>query len=268
MGRQKKNNNHKISVVLPVFNEPKILKTLKTLDEELARAFAKYEIVCVNDGSFDETLAKIRRFNSPKLKLVTYPLNVGKGFALCHGFTQASGDMIAFLDSDLEIHPKQLRLFTDLMDLVKADIVIGSKRHPLSQVNYSFSRKLYSRGFQFLVRLLFGLKVRDTQVGIKLFRRRVLEKVVPRIVVKRWAFDLELLVVAHHLGFRRIIEAPIELKKRRFGSKINLGSVRHFLVDTAAIFYRRHLVKHYDRALTASNHKRYRIKPQKKTRKK
>jgi hypothetical protein len=81
-----------------------------------------------------------------------------------------------------------------------------------------------------------------------------LEKVAPRLVVKAWAFDLEILVVADHLGFKRIIEAPVELKMRRFGSNINFGTVRYFLIDTAAIFYRRYLQKFYDRKLSTLAH--------------
>lgn len=252
-----KNNNHKISVILPIFNEPRIFQNLKTLEKELARSFTDYEIICVNDGSFDETLSRLNRYRSRKVKVITYPLNIGKGFALHYGFTASTGDIVAFLDSDLNLHPKHLRLFAALMDLVNADIVIGSKRHPLSQIDYHLKRKLYSRLYQTLVRLLFGLNVTDTQVGIKLFKRKVLKKTLPLIIVKRWAFDLEVLVVAHHLGFKRIIEAPVELKRSRFGSKIGVDAIRNILQDTAAIFYRRYLLKYYDRKISSSNHQHH-----------
>ena len=96
-----------------------------------------------------------------------------------------------------------------------------------------------------LIRLLFQLGVQDTQTGLKLFRREVLESVLPRLAVKQFAFDLELLVVARHLGFTRIGEAPIELAYQ-FSSTISPRAVYKILWDTAAIFYRLHVTRYYD----------------------
>lgn len=261
MGRQ--NKNHKISVVIPLFREPNAAANIKTVEETLKKSFSDYEIVCVEDGTEDLKSTSLKGYKSKRIKILSYPLNVGKGFALSYGFTQSSGDIVAFLDGDLDIHPKHLRLFADLMDLVNADIVIGSKRHPLSKVNYPTVRRIYSRTFQILVRIFFGLNVTDTQVGIKLFKRKVLRKVIPRLVVKAWAFDLEVLVVAHHLGFRKIIEAPVNLRMRALGSKIDFSAVRNILQDTAAIFYRRYLLRFYDRQISPEKGKRRRKRSKK-----
>lgn len=260
MGRQK--NNHMLSVIVPFYREPKITENIKTIENILDKSFSNFEIICVEDGRSDSKNSNFVKKKSNRIKVLSYPFNVGKGFALAYGFTQSKGNLVAFLDGDLDIHPKQLRLFVDLMDLVNADIVIGSKRHPLSQVHYPPLRRIYSRVYQILVRLLFGLNITDTQVGIKLFKRKVLRDVIPRLMVKAWAFDLEVLVVAHRLGYRRIIEAPIELKMRRFGSKINFTAVRHILIETAAIFYRRFLLRYYDRQILPESPKSHRNKKQ------
>lgn len=252
----------KLSVIIPLFNEAKIKKNLKLIETEIARRFADFEIICVDDGSRDSTLKKLNGFHSSRIKIVSYPMNIGKGFALCFGFTKSKGNLIAFYDGDLDIHPKHIALYIDLMDVVGADIVIGSKRHPLSKVKYSATRRIYSRLYQSITRLMFGLNITDTQVGIKVFRRRVLEKVIPKLIVKNWAFDLELLVVAKHLGYRKIIEAPVELKQRRFGSKIDVGAVASIVIDTVAIFYRRYLARSY-RPGYDSNHSRLTAKLQK-----
>jgi hypothetical protein len=87
--------------------------------------------------------------------------------------------------------------------------------------------------------------VRDTQVGLKLFRREVLIAVLPRIVVKRYAFDLELLVVTHHLGFSRVVEAPVHIGQR-FSSTINRQAIANILLETAATFYRKNVLRYYD----------------------
>ena len=100
------------------------------------------------------------------------------------------------------------------------DFAIGSKRHPDSVVHYPRSRRVVSWLYQQLVRLLFGLDVRDTQVGLKVFRREVTDEVLPLLLVKRFAFDLELLAVSSSLGFSRIEEQPIDLQYRFTGSGV------------------------------------------------
>lgn len=252
MGRLKRNNNHKLSVIVPFFNEPNIKENLRVIGETLSRSFSNYEVIGVEDGQIGSNSLRNTKNRSGKVKIISYPMNIGKGFAFLYGFSQSSGDIVALLDGDLDIHPKHLRLFADLMDLVDADIVIGSKRHPLSQITYPLVRRIYSSILQIIVRLFFGLNVTDTQVGVKLFKRKVLERVIPRMVVKTFAFDLEILVIAYRLGFRRIIEAPVELKIN-LGSKVNFGIARSFLVETLAIFYRRYLLRYYDRKISPAN---------------
>jgi len=131
----------------------------------------------------------------------------------------------------------------------EADIIIGSKRHPVSKVQYPWQRKILSIGYQLLIRILFGLQIRDSQVGMKFFRREVLENVLPRILVKHYAFDIEILAVAHRLGYNRIFEAPVNLDWTEGNSiliKSLWYSIYRMLIDTAAIFYRLKILRYYD----------------------
>jgi hypothetical protein len=96
------------------------------------------------------------------------------------------------------------------------------------------------------IRLLFELNVRDTQTGLKLFHREVLQEALPLLAIKKFAFDLELLVVARQLGYRNVCEAPISLDYQ-FESTVNLRSAWRVLWDTAAIFYRLHILRYYQR---------------------
>ena len=96
-----------------------------------------------------------------------------------------------------------------------------------------------------LVRLLFGLPLRDTQTGLKSFRSEVLRRVFPRILAKRYAFDVEVLVNAHRLGFK-IVDAPVTLQFTRSSGRVALGDVWTVFLDTLAIFYRARLIKYYD----------------------
>ena len=175
----------------------------------------------------------------------TPPANSGKGNALREGLAAAKGKYLGFIDADGDIPPTHVSEFLSVIRSRQPDIIVGSKRHPDSQVVYPPLRRFYSWGYQQLIRVLFRLSVRDTQTGLKLIRRQVLAEVLPRMVEKRFAFDLELLVVARHLGYREVTEAPITIGER-FGSTISFRSVRNMLVDTLAIFYRLHFLHYYD----------------------
>jgi glycosyltransferase involved in cell wall biosynthesis len=171
-------------------------------------------------------------------------MNIGKGFALSCGVDQSVGELVTFIDADMELDPANISGFIALMDNSGCDAVIGSKRHPESKVAYPAFRRLQSAAYQLLVRVLFNLDVRDTQTGLKLFRRQVLKEALPLLAIKRFAFDLELLVVTRLIGYRKICEAPINLDYQ-FSSTVNLRSAFWVLWDTAAIFYRLRIRRYY-----------------------
>ncbi len=204
----------------------------------------------MSDGNTDETVSEAERVGSARVKVLAYPVNEGKGFALMHGIGRAAGDLIAFIDADMELDPADIGRYVALQRAGGWDVVVGSKRHPESQVAYPALRRLQSWMYQQLIRVLFRLDVRDTQTGIKLFRGDLLRAVVPLLAVKRFAFDLELLVVARKLGYRKVVEAPIKLDYR-FETTTNPSAAYRALWDTAAIFYRMHFIRHYDRRLEA-----------------
>jgi glycosyltransferase involved in cell wall biosynthesis len=158
-----------------------------------------------------------------------------------------TGEYVVLLDADLDLHPLQVQTLFDIMRLDNADIVIGSKMHPNSVVDYPLQRRIISLGYYLVVRLLFNLPCHDTQTGLKLFKTQVLRDVFPRILVKKFAFDLEVLVNAHHLGYK-IAEAPIVLRAQRTKyNRIGSRSVLTTFWDTLAIWYRMYILKYYDR---------------------
>ncbi len=236
-----------LSVIVPAYREGRrIHDNLRRLVGELDQLNVTYEVVVVSDGNTDATVSEAERLGSPGVRVFHYPMNIGKGFALSFGVDQSLGDLVTFIDADMELDPANIRGFIELMQTSACDAVIGSKRHPMSKVNYPKLRRLQSAAYQLFVRLLFNLNARDTQTGLKLFRRKVLAEAMPLLAIKRFAFDLELLVVAHHLGYRNICEAPINLDYQ-FESTVNLGSAWRVLWDTAAIFYRLRILRYYER---------------------
>ena len=213
---------------------------------ELDQLNVTYEVVVVSDGNTDATVREAKREGSPAVRVFHYPMNIGKGFALTFGVDQSIGNLVTFIDADMELDPANIRGFIEVMQSSGCDAVIGSKRHPMSRVAYPKFRRFQSAAYQLLVRLLFNLNVRDTQTGLKLFRRQVLADTMPLLAIKRFAFDLELLVVAHQLGYRKVCEAPISLDYQ-FESSVNLGSAWRVVWDTAAIFYRLRILRYYQR---------------------
>ncbi len=243
-----------LSVIVPAYkNERKIVKDLKKINEVLNNLRYRTELICVIDGTEnDKTYKYAFNFakNKKRVKVVGYSINKGKGYAVRFGMAESKGSIIAFIDSGLDINPNGLSMLVEHFEWYKADIVVGSKRHPVSKVLYPWQRRLFSFGYQMLVRLLFGLKIKDTQVGIKFFKRDVLEKVLPRLLVKKYAFDIEILAVANYLGYKKIYEAPVEIKQD-FGKKSILtskkltSSVLSMLWDTLAVFYRLRIKNYY-----------------------
>ncbi|MCK4781661.1 glycosyltransferase [Candidatus Parcubacteria bacterium] len=249
-----------LSVIVPFYKEAgRVKENIGMLEKELSQYFSNYEIIAVADNGKDETYQKILDLENvyPNLKVCEYGSNQGKGFALKYGFEKSRGAYVIFIDGDLNLHPKDIKVFLGLMDIYDIDIVIGSKRHPQSEIYYPLLRRVLSRGYQLLTRAFLDVNVKDTQVGLKLFKRQVLEDSLPRVLVKKYAFDLELLTVANRLGYKKILEAPIKLNysnsaqdDKIFWLKdlIHISKVTWpMLVDTLAIIYRLRILKHYDK---------------------
>lgn len=226
---------------MPAYNEgARIFDNLLHTVTVLNKHPLNYELVVIDDGSLDQTAEQIQKATEthPSLiKPVLIPKNQGKGAALCAGFRQADGELVAFLDSDMDLPPAQIILLMELMDLSGADIIVGSKRHPDSTVVYPLHRRVMSEVYYQFVRLLLKLPIRDTQVGIKLFRRPVLEYTLPRLTTSRFAFDVELLSLAADRGFT-MQEAPVFIDYQCSWGRIGVPSILQMLRDTLLIFYR------------------------------
>jgi len=237
----------KLSIIIPAYKEEKNI--YNTIDEILKAHDVldyKYEIIVVVDGSPDGTAEEAKRHCSKNVCVYEYAKNHGKGYALKYGVQRAQGDIITFVDAGGDFNPKQFDKCVKLMEIFDADFVIGSKRHPASKINYPRLRRIYSWCYQKMIKVLFGLNVTDTQTGLKFLKRKVAKDVMPRVVVKRYAFDLEMLVIAHRLGYNRIFEAPVEMKFNDMTTGAGtLPTIWRMFHDTLAIFYRANILNYY-----------------------
>lgn len=241
------------TVIVPAYKQEKtIKKDLETIADILVEGLKgyDYEIICVVDGQVDKTLTEAKKVRHRKIKVVGYKKNRGKGYAVRYGMARSKGEFVSFLDAGRDISPRGITMLMAHMEWYNADAIVGSKRHPVSRVNYPLSRHVLSLGYHFCVKLLFGLPLTDTQSGIKIFKREVLVKVLPRLIVREFAMDIEMLAVARHLGFKRIYEAPIEVNFRTIASTISWRVVLQMILDTIGVFYRlkiRHYYNYHNR---------------------
>jgi glycosyltransferase involved in cell wall biosynthesis len=236
-----------LSIIVPFYNPgPRFRAHLSEIVDVLTSFGRSFEVIAVSDGSTDGSQNQVASVD-PRVRLISLPSNRGKGAALRIGMAEARGTYVGFIDADGDLPADLIPSLVVLAEHDGADVVLGSKRHPGSVVIYPPLRRAYSMIYQLLVLVLFNLPVRDTQTGLKLIRRQVMLDVVPRMVEKRFAFDLELLVVASRLGYRRFIEVPVVIGER-FSSTVSLRTVRGMVQDTLAIFYRLRIMRWYDHA--------------------
>lgn len=247
-----KSKSSLLSVVIPIYKKGKTIKAdLEEIEKTLQKGLGQdydYEIICVIDGKVDNSEAEIKKIKSKKIKILSYKENKGKGYAVRFGMKHANGDLISFLDAGREIGPKGIMMLMDHMKWYNADIIVGSKRHPVSQVHYPLTRRIFSIGYHLGTKLLFDINVTDTQSGLKIFKRKVIKKILPKLLVKRYAMDIEMLAVANHYGFTRIYEAPIEIRYQfeDLTHASTLRSIIRMIWDTLAVFYRLRILHYYD----------------------
>ncbi len=181
-----------ISIVIPAYNEEeRIGKTLEEYTKGLAAA-GDFEIIVVCDGSKDRTAEIAAKY----AKVLTFPNRLGKGGGVLEGFKVARGDIIGFTDADNSLKVDQFLKLIEEMEKTGAGCVIADRKSKEAMIVESqyLIRRLASESFNTLFpRLLFGLKVKDSQCGGKIFKREYVEKVTPLMACMGFEFDVELL---------------------------------------------------------------------------
>ena len=181
----------KISLIIPVYNEEKIIvETLRKLSLFINSENDTWEIIIIDDGSKDNTLESLKNFNSQHFKIISYKNNQGKGFAVKRGVKEASGDYICFIDSDLAYSFENIKYAVSHLN--DFDIVRGSRDLSKVRENTSILRKIFGKGFNLLSNIILGYHLRDTQCGLKAFKREVAKDLFSNTTLKRFSFDTEI----------------------------------------------------------------------------
>lgn len=232
-----------ISIVVPAYKkQDQIEGALIKLHSALERADFVHEIVVVVDGSPDLTYERACQTKLPCVCVLQYMPNRGKGFALRHGMNRAFGSLVVLADADEDIDATGIIAMLAILEQTQADVVVGSKRHPDSRVSYPAMRRFQSRAFQLLVKILFGLTISDTQVGLKVLTRKAALAALESSSVDGYAYDLEMLITLHDKSFK-IIEAPVSLNYE-FSSTVRINAGLRVLRDTFGIWLSRRKLAH------------------------
>lgn len=235
-----------LSIIVPVYNgEHDIEEVIRHLQDILMQISNNYELIVVNDGSNDNTSFVVKKaaLKDARIKLLSYTPNMGKGYAVKQGVLEAKGENIVFVDGSCEIRPAVLASYLDV--LKHADLVVASKYHPDSRVRAPLLRKVLSFGFHCLVRLALGITVKDTQAGLKAGRSVAFKQIFTKVLVKRYAFDAEMLTVASLLG-HRMVEMPIDIDLNK---QFQIREIIRMFFDLAGIAYRLRIIKWYQENL-------------------
>lgn len=199
-----------VTVVIPAYNEEwRILPTIGAIATHMSARGEPWELIVSDDGSTDTTVALVRDLRFANLRLLTAPRNAGKGDAVRRGMLAARGRLVLFADADQSTPIEQFdRLAERVAD--GFDVVVGSRAIAGAAVsNKSLGRRILSGGLHVLVSRGFGIHVADTQCGFKLFTAEAARELFSTQVVDGFSFDLEVLYLAHKLGYR-VAEEPVD----------------------------------------------------------
>jgi hypothetical protein len=193
-----------VAVVSPVFNERKTIETMVNSAAAFVAANPQYRFLFVDDGSDDGTGEILKNAVSSRMQeniaVLRYETNVGKGYAVRIGFDNVDADALCFIDSDMAYPLEQLKLIEDALQ--RNDVVIGSRSVNSTRGNSSLRRKIMGESFNRLARLILNLPFRDTQAGLKGFRREAARAILQKTTIRGFGFDVELLFIAKKAGFR------------------------------------------------------------------
>ncbi len=217
----------RISLIIPAYNEEKrITKTAKAYYAYLQKNFPDFELIIVCNNCSDNTPEIVQRLSKKleKLKYLNFSYYTGKGGAVVEGFKKAHYELVGFVDADNSTTPEEFDKLVRAIEKDGVDCAFGSRalRESVLIIKQPFHRRLSGRMFSIIVRLLFGLGVKDTQCGAKLFKKYAIKKILPELRIKGFAFDVEILWKLKKHGFT-YKEIPIAWKND-FESKVGFSA--------------------------------------------
>ena len=232
----------KISLVLPTYKkEREVIDQLERLYGYLSRVNPDFELIFVIDGYVDDTKNVLEKYikenRLKKAKVIGYKENRGKGYAVRYGMKKAEGDVIGYIDADTDIQIRSLGYA--IKEIKKNDVyaVIPSKLHEDSNVEMTFTRKIFSYGLIAVNKIFLKLpqNITDVGCGLKLFKKDLIQRILPSLNVNRFAIDSEILNEIGKVGYT-VSVTPFFLNKNRSQStSANIKEVSRMIKDILSI---------------------------------
>lgn len=223
-----------LSLIIPCYNEGlKLTLNIQEIKEYLKESkITEYEIIVVNDGSIDNTLQTLHRVEkeTDKIKVVSYDINRGKGYAVKKGIEQSIGEWIIFMDADLSTKLTAIEEVINKSKDDKYDVIIGSRRHKDTMLSkaQNLPRKIVGKTCSILTNIIIPLNIKDTQCGFKAFKGDFAREMIKVQTLDRFAFDVEYLYISK-INNKKILEIPVVWENDE-DSKVSVikSSVRFF----------------------------------------
>lgn len=225
-----------LSIIVPAYNEAKRITPFLTKLLAFAKEqFKDYEILCVEDGSKDDTIEVIKRIGKgdSHLRIISYIPNQGKAHAVRTGIIAAKGKKILFIDADGSIQPEEIPKMLSLLD--SYDVVVGTRYTKEANIKQPLSRQMTSFFFNTYVKMLFNINVQDTLCGFKGFKRDVGRALFDHLVSRRWIFDVELFYKIRKQNYS-LYELPITWEHKD-DTKFKLFDPVKMIADLAKLRY-------------------------------
>lgn len=200
-------NKPDFSIVMPVFMASSfVVETIDRLDSFLRKKKVTYEIIVVVDGIVDDSLDTIREIykHNQQIRIFSYTINKGKGYAVRYGLSKAYGLFIGFIDAGTDISISSLNYMINSItyDQKDFDVWVADKTIEGSTIQVNRVRSITSNCFRLMIFILFGNKLGDTQTGLKIMKKSVYDNIKTRLTINRFAFDVELLLVIINMKYR------------------------------------------------------------------
>ena len=215
----------KYSVVIPMYNEKSIIDdAIATFGRYMKARFEEWELIFVDDGSADGCEEAVRAVCDERIKLISYKPNRGKGYAVRQGMLAANGDIAVFTDCDNAYGTEVIGKIYEMFEKTNADIIVGSRNLDRSGYDgYTFLRRVASKSYIRFINLVAGFgkyHLSDSQCGFKGFRTAAAKKIFSNCEVDRFAFDLEVIMLAGKCGYT-FDQMPVKIINHR-DSKVNV----------------------------------------------
>ena len=204
-----------LTLVIPAFNEERRLpETLQRLGEFCKDLEITWEVLVIVEKSEDRTLdlAKAAAARQANFRVIDPEVHRGKGFAVRQGMLAAQGELVLFMDADLSVPLEEIPVFFEYQKAhPDVDVLVGSRKHAQSRIikRQRWLRQRMGEAFNWILRRVAGIRIRDTQCGFKAFRRPAAQAIFSRQQIDGFAFDVEALLLAERLGFC-VIELPVQ----------------------------------------------------------